>query len=51
MSLTEHGVPLGCETLRIAHFVDSRLTDGGYVVSLMGRAYFDHQEDSWYSFV
>jgi hypothetical protein len=35
----------GCETSRLPHFVDNRLTDGGEVVSLM------HQEESWYPFL
>jgi hypothetical protein len=28
------GGPKGCETLRLPHFLDNRLTDGGEVVSL-----------------
>jgi hypothetical protein len=30
--------------------LDSRLTDGGKVVSLTRRPHFTLQEDSWYSF-
>jgi hypothetical protein len=40
----------GCG-LRLAHFADSRLTDGGEVVSLMRRPPVTAQEDSWYSFL
>jgi hypothetical protein len=37
--------PKVCETSRLPHFLDNRLTDGGEV-SLTKR-----QEDSWYSFL
>jgi hypothetical protein len=43
--------PQGCETSTIQHFLDSRLTDGGEVVSLARRQRFTPQEDSWYSFL
>jgi hypothetical protein len=43
--------PLGCETSRLPHFQDNRLTDGGEVVSLTRRPPFTPQEDSWYSFM
>jgi hypothetical protein len=33
--VTGHGGPYGCETSRLPHFLDSWLTDGGEVVSLM----------------
>jgi hypothetical protein len=33
-SVTGHRGPLGCETLRVPHYLDKRLTDGGKVVSL-----------------
>jgi hypothetical protein len=40
----------GCETSRLPHFLDNRLTDGGEVVSLTRRpAALYFQEDSWYS--
>jgi hypothetical protein len=42
---------LGCETSRLPHFLDNRLTDGGEVVSLTRRPPFTSQEDSWYSFL
>jgi hypothetical protein len=48
--ITGRGGPLGCETSRLPHFLDNRLTDGGEVVSLMRRTPFTPQEDSWYSF-
>jgi hypothetical protein len=32
--VTGHEGPYGCETSRLPHFLDSRLTDGGEVVSL-----------------
>jgi hypothetical protein len=34
------GGPSGCETLRIPHFLDNRLTDGSEVVSLTQRPPF-----------
>jgi hypothetical protein len=43
--------PLGCETSRLPHFLDSRLTDGGEVVSLTRWPHLYPQEDSWYSFL
>jgi hypothetical protein len=40
------------EMLRLPHFIDSRLTDGGEVVSLTCRPVALYpQEDSWYSFL
>jgi hypothetical protein len=45
------GGPQDCETSRLPHFLDSRLTDGGEVVSLTRRSSFTPQEDSWYSFL
>jgi hypothetical protein len=35
--VTGLGGPLGCETSRLPHFLDSRLTDGGEVVSFKRR--------------
>jgi hypothetical protein len=43
--------PYGCERLRLSHFLDNRLTDGGKVVSLTRRPLFTPQEDPWYSFL
>jgi hypothetical protein len=37
--------------LRLPHFLDNRLTDGGKVVSPTRRPLFTPQEDSWYSFL
>jgi hypothetical protein len=38
--VTGRGVPQGYEKSRFPHFLDSRLTDGGEVVSLMRRLPF-----------
>jgi hypothetical protein len=43
--------PWGCETSRLPHFLDNRLTNGGEVVSLTHSAAPYHQEDSWCSFL
>jgi hypothetical protein len=43
--------PHGCETPRLPHFINKRLTDGGEVVSLKRRPPFIFQEDSWYVFL
>jgi hypothetical protein len=43
--------PQGCETSRLPHFLDNRLTDGGKVVSLTRRSPFTPHEDSCYSFL
>jgi hypothetical protein len=45
------GGPKGCERLRLPHFLDNWLTDGGKVVSPTPRPLFTSQEDSWYSFL
>jgi hypothetical protein len=34
---TGNGGPLGCETSRLPHFLDNRLTDGSEVASLTSR--------------
>jgi hypothetical protein len=43
--------PWGCETSRLPHSLDSRLTDGGKVVSLTRLPPFIPQEDSWFLFL
>jgi hypothetical protein len=40
ISVTGREGPQGCETSRLPHFLDSRLTDGGEVVSLTRRPPF-----------
>jgi hypothetical protein len=47
--VTGRGGPHDCETSRLPHFLDNRLTEGGEVVSLMRRPAFTPQEDSWCS--
>jgi hypothetical protein len=49
--VTDHGGPQGCEMLRVPHYLDNRITDGGEVVSLTRRPPFTPQDDSWYSFL
>jgi hypothetical protein len=43
--------PYGCETSRLPHFLDNRLTNSCEVVSLMRQPPFTPQEDSWHSFL
>jgi hypothetical protein len=38
--VTGRGGPYGCETSRLSHFLDTRLTDRGEVVNLMRRQPF-----------
>jgi hypothetical protein len=45
--VTGRGGPYGCETSRLPHFLDNRLTDGGEI-SLMRWPPFAPQDDSWY---
>jgi hypothetical protein len=45
--VTGRAGPQGCETSRLPHFLDNRLTDDGKVVSLTHRPPFTPQEDSW----
>jgi hypothetical protein len=40
MPVTNRGGLLGCEMSTIPHFLDSQLTDGGEVVSLMCQPHF-----------
>jgi hypothetical protein len=46
--VTDRGVLYGCETSKLPHFLENRMTDGGKVVS---RPPFNPQENSWYSFL
>jgi hypothetical protein len=45
ISVTGRGGPWCCETSRLQHLLDSRLTDGGEIVSLTRRPPFTPQED------
>jgi hypothetical protein len=38
--VTGHGGPWGCERLRLPHYLDKRLLDGGKVVSPTRRPHF-----------
>jgi hypothetical protein len=38
--VTGHGGPKGCERLRLPHYIDKRLIDGGKVVSPTRRSHF-----------
>jgi hypothetical protein len=49
--VTGRGGPEDCETSRLPHFLDNRLTDGSKVVRLTCRLLFTPQEDFWYSFL
>jgi hypothetical protein len=40
ITATGRGGPYNCETLRLPHFLDNRLTDGGEAVSFMSRPFF-----------
>jgi hypothetical protein len=44
--VTGRGGPQGCETSRIPHFLDNRLTDGGEVLSLTCRPPFTPHDNS-----
>jgi hypothetical protein len=47
ISVTGRGDAEVCETSRLPHFLDDRLTNGGEVVSLMSRLPFTPQEDPY----
>jgi hypothetical protein len=51
--VTDRGGQYGCETSRLPHFLDNRLTDGGKVVIRKRWPPFSPppQEDSCYSFL
>jgi hypothetical protein len=49
--VTGHGSPYGCETSRLPHFLDIRLTDDGEFVCLTRRPSFNLRKKSWYSFL
>jgi hypothetical protein len=51
--IKKESIPVtGCEDVEAPTFhLDSRLTDGGKVVSLTRRSPFNPQQDSWYSFL
>jgi hypothetical protein len=49
MPVNGREVPYGCEMLRIPHFLDNQLADGGEVVNFKRQQYFDLQEIFWYS--
>jgi hypothetical protein len=51
ISVTGLGGSQDCEMSRLLHFLESRLTYGGEVVSLTRRPPFTPQGDSWYSFL
>jgi hypothetical protein len=56
ISVTGLGGPQGCERLRLPHYLDKRLIDGGKVVSPTRRPHFNPRflfvfKDSWYSFL
>jgi hypothetical protein len=46
---TGYGGLKGCETLRIPHFLDNRVTNEGKIVSLTSQQCF-FPGDFWYSF-
>jgi hypothetical protein len=43
--------PYSCETLRLPHFLNNRLTKGGEDFNFTCRPPFTPQEDFWYSFL
>jgi hypothetical protein len=49
--VTGHEGPKSCEMSGLPHFLDSWLTGGNEVVSLMHRPLFTPQGVSWYSFL
>jgi hypothetical protein len=46
--VTGHGDLQGCEMLRISHYLDNRLTDGGKVVSPTHGPHFTPQKYSYF---
>jgi hypothetical protein len=47
--VTDRGGPYGREILRLPHFLDHQLTDGGEAFSLTRPPPFTRKEDFWYS--
>jgi hypothetical protein len=47
--ITDREGPQGCETLRVPHYLDNRLRDGGKAVSLYSPE--NYLINSWYSFL
>jgi hypothetical protein len=50
--VTSNGGPYDCETYRLPHFLDNRLTDDDEIISLKRRSPFTPQQEyTWYSFL
>jgi hypothetical protein len=51
MPATSRGGPFCCETSRLPHFLDIRLTDGSEAVRFTRQPRFAPQENAWDSFL